>query len=332
MADEQRNELEKRLLEHSAYFSSLIDLIPVKYYLAVDEEEQENKFYKNRQRKPSKQSIKEASKKAKRARLDPSQHKTVHEIQKEAEENKFPSGSVEQNNDSEVAKPRFSVEKVQSGDLADLKSRLHSRIQDFQRKRKAVTRKTENRHPHQKKSKSDVKGKLLKQKLVGAPKKDKAFVKDDSLSSKKILNDSGDVVFSKFDFMEIKNEPRPGTKVKNYPKLLAKAEAHKKKLETLQSEDAEKAREFKEKHSWSHAIEKAEGVKQHDDPKLLKKAMKKREKEKIKSRKQWKERMDHQKKQADEKQKLRQKHIKERIEAKKGKKSSKGKKNNRPGF
>ena len=330
MADEERNELEERLAANSAYFSSLIDLIPVKHYLPIDEEERANKFYKNRQKKAPKQSIKEASRKAKRARLDPNQHKTVLEIQKETEEKEATSSSSEQEKDSKQVKAGFSVEKVESGNLEDLKSRLHARIQEFQRKRKAETGKTDQQ-PRKKKSKTEIKEKN-KQKKAAAAEKDNSFVKQESSPNKRILNDSGDVVFSKFDFMETKKEPRPGTKVKNYSKLLAKAEAHKKKLDTLQTEDAEKAKAFKEKHSWSHAMEKAEGVKQHDDPKLLKKAMKKREKEKMKSKKQWKERVDHQKKQTDEKQKQRQKNIKERIEAKKGKKSGKGKKKHRPGF
>lgn len=330
MADEQTIELEERLAANSAYFNSLIDLIPVKHYLPVDEEEQANKFYKNRQKKAPKQSIKEASRKAKRARLDPNQHKTVLEIQKETEEKEATSSSSEQEKDSKLVKAGFSVEKVESGNLEDLKSRLHARIQEFQRKRKAETGKTDQQ-PRKKKSKTEIKEKN-KQKKTAAAKKDKSFVKQESSPDKRILNESGDVVFSKFDFMETKKEPRPGTKVKNYSKLLAKAEAHKKKLDTLQTDDAEKAKAFKEKHSWSHAMEKAEGVKQHDDPKLLKKAMKKREKEKMKSKKQWKERVDHQKKQTEEKQKQRQKNIKERIEAKKGKKSGKGKKKHRPGF
>lgn len=336
MADEKRLELEKRLVGHSAYFNSLIELVPVKHYLPVDDEEQASKFYKNRQKKAPKQTIKEASRKAKRARLDPNQHKTIHEIQKEAEGNAAMKSPSEQNSEEKPANTSFSVEKVESRNLDDLRSRLHARLQDFQRKRKAAENgKADEQHPRKKKSKKEVKEKN-NQKIASSFKDSKSFGKQDSPPSNKVLNDSGEVVFSKFDFLETKKAPRPGTKVKNYSKLLAKAEARKKKLETLTKEDGEKAKEFKEKHSWSQAIEKAEGVKQHDDPKLLKKAMKKREKVKTKSKKQWKERMDHQKKQTDDKQKQRQKNIKERIEAKKGKKegkkTSKGNKKHRPGF
>lgn len=67
----------------------------------------------------------------------------------------------------------------------------------------------------------------------------------------KILNDSGEVVFSKFDFLEVKKEFRLGIKVKNYLKLLVKVEVRKKKLEILDKEDVEKVKEFKEKYFWS---------------------------------------------------------------------------------
>ena len=331
MADENELELEKRLADHSAYFNSLVELIPVKYYLPVDDEEQASKFHKNRQEKAPKQRVQEASRKAKGARLDPNQHKTIHEIQKETAENETNTNHSEKNKDSKLPNASFSVEKVESGNLDELRSRLHARIQGFQRKRKAENRyKGTEQQPRKKISKKEVKEK--NQKIASSFKDPKSFGKQDSPTNSKILNDSGEVVFSKFDFLEAKKEPRPGTKVKNYSKLLAKAEARKKKLETLAKEDVEKAQEFKEKHSWSQAIEKAEGIKQHDDPKLLKKAMKKREKVKTKSKKQWKERIEHQKKQAEDKQKQRQKNIKERIEAKRGKKTGKGTKKHRPGF
>lgn len=330
MADESELELEKRLANHSAYFNSLVELIPVKYYLPVDDEEQASKFHKNRQEKAPKQRVKEASRKAKRARLDPNQHKTIHEIQKETAKNETNTNHSEKIKDSKLPNASFSVEKVESGNLDELRSRLHARIQGFQRKRRAENRKGTEQQPRKKISKKEVKEK--NQKIASSFKDSKGFGKQDSPTNSKILNDSGEVVFSKFDFLEAKKEPRPGTKVKNYSKLLAKAEARKKKLETLDKEDVEKAKEFKEKHSWSQAIEKAEGIKQHDDPKLLKKAMKKREKVKMKSKKQWKERIEHQKKQAEDKQKLRQKNIKERIEAKRGKKTGKGTKKHRPGF
>lgn len=326
MVDDEKNSVEERLASHSAYFNSLIDLVPVKYYLPANEEQQPNKYYKNCKQKAPKENTKEVLKEAKRARLDPNQHKTVHEIQLGLEENELIS-SLE---DKEQDEAGFSVEKIQSGNIEELKSRLRARIEEFQRKRNAPSGKAD-KQPRKSKPKREMKAKN-RQKKTTVQSEAKDSVKESSSPNKTILNDNGEVVFSKFDFMEKKKGTKHGSKEKRYSKLLAKAEAEKKKLATLQTEDAEKAKELKDKDLWNKALQKAEGVKLYDDPKLLKKSMKRRDQEKKKSRKQWKERMDYQKKQIEEKQKLRMSHVKERIEAKKAKKLGKGKKKHRPGF
>lgn len=51
MVDVERFELEKWLVSYFVYFNFLIELILVKYYLFIDEEEKVNKFYKNCLRK-----------------------------------------------------------------------------------------------------------------------------------------------------------------------------------------------------------------------------------------------------------------------------------------
>lgn len=326
MVDDEKLSPEERLASHSAYFNSLIDLVPVKYYLLPTEEEQTNKYYKNCKQKAPKQNTKEVIKKAKRARLDPNQPKTLHEIQLGLEENERIS-SLE---DKEQDEAGYSVEKIQSGDIEELKSRLRARIEEFQRERNAPSRKAD-KQPRKSKPKREMKAKN-RQKVTTVQSEAKDSMKQTSSPNKAILNDNGEVVFSKFDFMETKKGTKQGSKVKRYSKLLAKAEAEKKKLETLQTEDADKAKELKDKQLWNKALQKAEGVKLRDDPKLLKKSMKRRDQEKKKSKKQWKDRMDHQNKQIEEKQKLRKSHIKERIEAKKARKLGKGKKKHKPGF
>lgn len=325
MVDDEKLKREGRLASHSAYFNSLIDLVPVKYYLPPTEEEQTSKYYKKCKTKAPKQNTKEVIKKAKRARLDPTQPKTLYEIQLGLEENE----RINSLEDKEQDEAGLSVEKIQSGDIEELKSRLRARIEEFQRERNAPCGKA-GKQPRKSKPKREMKAKN-RQKVTTVQSKDKDSTKQTSSPNKTILNDNGEVVFSKFDFMETKKGTKQG-KIRRYSKLLAKAEAEKKKLETLQTEDAEKAKELKDKQLWNKALQKAEGVKLRDDPKLLKKSIKRRDQEKKKSKKQWKERMDHQKKQIEEKQKLRKSHIKERIEAKKAKKLGKGKKKHKPGF
>ena len=339
--DESVSEIEQRLAENSAYFDSLVELIPAKYYFPDNEEEKHGKFYKNRGQKAPKQALKEASKKAKRSRLDPSQQKSVLELQQE-DDYKQISESTKTN--TEEIEPSFSVEKVKSTGLDDLRSRLHQRIENLRGKRKAHQHSSKPSHMERpkKKSKSEVKNNK-KSKIVGSTNNDKAknLVRS---SNKQVLNENGEVVFSKFDFTrdhhnyDITSSSNSGSKANNYKKLLAKAEARKKKLADLKAADADKAKEMQQKLNWKNAIEKAEGVKQKNDPSLLKKTIKRKEKLKQKHRKEWKERTDSQKKQMDERQKLRKKHIQERVDAKKSKNMNKGKKRSfkkkghKPGF
>ncbi|KAL2117523.1 hypothetical protein VTJ04DRAFT_7183 [Mycothermus thermophilus] len=117
---------------------------------------------------------------------------------------------------------------------------------------------------------------------------------------------------------------------------LAKLEAQKKRLAAM---DEEKRKEVLEKEAWLAARRRAEGIKVHDNESLLKKALKRKEKAKKKSEREWKEREEGVKKAMQERQRKREENLRKRREEKlahrAGKKKNKGvqtKKKNRPGF
>jgi hypothetical protein len=113
---------------------------------------------------------------------------------------------------------------------------------------------------------------------------------------------------------------------------LLKVEAQKKRLAAL---DDDKRKEVLEKETWLAARRKAEGEKVRDDEGLLKKAVKRKDKAKKKSEKEWKERTAGVAKGIYERQKKREANLKERRDGKgqKGKKKSgPTKKKSRPGF
>ncbi|KAK3741783.1 hypothetical protein QZH41_001559 [Actinostola sp. cb2023] len=332
MADEAASELQHRQKKHSAYFNSLVRLVPAKFYLPDDDEEKSNKFYKNRGKAAPKQIIKEASRKAKKKRLDPNQSKNVIDLQEQQETANDESDKSDSEDDGNNNSQGFSVEKVPSGKIADLRARLHERIELLQGKRRAIGDSDQHSKRPKKKMKSEIKSHKKKMNEISQNKQDQSNTNTARISSgKKVINDQGEIVFSKFDFMERGKNPKHGSKMRNYKNLIAKAETRKKKIEELKGQDVNKAKEMEERHAWKSAIEKAEGNKVKDDPKLLKKSLKRKEKLKTKSKKQWDARKDHQNKQMEDKQKRRQKNLKERAEAKKGKKGGKGKKH-RPGF
>lgn len=117
---------------------------------------------------------------------------------------------------------------------------------------------------------------------------------------------------------------------------LAKVEAQKKRLAGL---DDAKRKEVLEKETWLAARRKAEGEKVHNDESLLKKAVKRKEKAKKKSEKEWNDRVQGVQKAQKQRQQKREENIRKRKETKQagkgGKKKGGGKspaKKSRPGF
>ncbi|KAF7876462.1 hypothetical protein EAF04_001552 [Stromatinia cepivora] len=114
-----------------------------------------------------------------------------------------------------------------------------------------------------------------------------------------------------------------------------------KKQSRLESMDADKRADIEEKERWLIAKKRVNGEKVRDDSSLLKKTLKRKEKQKKKSEKEWTERIDGVKKAGAMKQKKREENLKARRDGKggKGKKGGKGgkpaggaKKKSRPGF
>jgi len=64
-------------------FDDLLKLIPAKFYVMDKGEDANGKFQHNKRKKAPKQAIKEATKKAKKAKLDPSNAKSIAQVQEE---------------------------------------------------------------------------------------------------------------------------------------------------------------------------------------------------------------------------------------------------------
>lgn len=94
------------------------------------------------------------------------------------------------------------------------------------------------------------------------------------------------------------------------------------KLEALKN-DPVKGYFVAKKQSWQAAISRAAGFKVHDDPKLLKKRIRKEKKMREKNAEKWKERIEGQQKVKVEKQQKRSENITDRIEQKKMRKIAK---------
>ena len=329
-AEEKRKDvdelaLEERLNENSAYFSKMLNLIPAKYYFVeeADPVPKNGKYMKNKRGKTPKQEVKEASKKAKRLKLNPNAYKTIEDIQKEkeAEEEMEQAKFLSDASKSGTSVRPVQISSVKSTTLEDLRERVQKKITEFKTKRGTRKQHVRGTSNHKGRKKCREKGNHL----VRAEQNVTNGATNQSPQKPSVTDENGRIVFSKFDFINPGEQRIAKRSKKDLQKMLAKAEREKMKLEQLSETD--KLRK-EEQMSWKKALSKVKGEKQQDDPTLIKKTIKRKEKQKKKSHREWKTRMDQVEQQKQRRQEVRAKHIKERIERKKNKKKAKRK----PGF
>ncbi|EIE81380.1 hypothetical protein RO3G_06085 [Rhizopus delemar RA 99-880] len=371
--------LSERLEKDVQIFDNLLKLIPTKFYV-MDKSEQigDSKFQHNKRKKAPKQAIKEATKKAKKAKLDPENAKTVMDVQEEKaqqlkdeeEKKRSEEEEGEEGESMEIDSNGFSglddgesiatestatstqesvqLQPMEKSDIDQLRNRLHERINQLRQKRNAPGANTTNPRSRddilaaRNKKKEDRKKAIKAQKEKGskAPQEELIQIdkKTNNTNNKQRSADSikmdGDVFFGKLNVGKEQQKKKKGpTDAKMQLKLV---EAKKEKLEKLKHDDKSKAQELLEKEEWNKVLSLATGEKVKDDPKLLKKTIKRQEKQKTKSAQEWRKRTDKQK--MDEKKaiKKREENIKAKIEEKKlkkkGIKAKPNKKKARPGF
>ncbi|KDQ09538.1 hypothetical protein BOTBODRAFT_148119 [Botryobasidium botryosum FD-172 SS1] len=389
--------LRANLERHNATFESLLKLIPPKYYIPPSDDVIASKFMKNsKKRSAPKQAIKEATKKAKRDKLDPANHKTLLDIQEEAAAQKksqakgkgkqkadadSDSDSVhvapmdlDLGSDADGAEDDDSPEKgdegeedagqanivpmAASGGIAALREKLHSRISTLrknrgidddedeagsraelleERGRKARLR--ENRRKATKeriRAEDAAKGKKKDHQPQGNQSKVNLIVPDTPgpSSSSALTNVTFNALKAHSANKKLKSGAAAALAVSSDPHTaLAQLSARASKRAAL---PAEKRAEIEEKEKWAKAEIRAEGGKVRDDVGRLKKAVKRKEKEKTKSKKTWDERKEQLEAAQAAKQKKRTDNIalrnERRKDARKGIKPKSDKSKGRPGF
>lgn len=311
-------DLSDRLREHSSLFSSMVELIPAKYYVMKDYDEDltvnSTKFHQNRSSKTPRQAVKEATKRAKKLKLDPAAQKSIRQLQSEAAEK-------EANEESgATGSEAVSVEKIKSVNLEELRERLRNKLDELGSRSKKSAKKIEGEG-----------GKKLTKTKVDKSKKTRSNQRDGrSMHScrslrgdrKSVLSSDkdGTTIFSKFDFSTGDvGEWKCRQKKPSCKKLLRQAQEKHKQMEDLASTDKRKAEQLQEKDKWRQAIDKAVGTKKKDNPKLLRKTVKRQEKKKQRSQQKWQEEKERQDERKRKVQTRREKHLQERIDQKKAK-------------
>ena len=333
--------LEDRLRAHSASFSAMVALIPPQYYVVKEEEVEEvegkqragktkgeTRFWHNK-----KEQLQNSKKMGKNA---PNNRESTERVQGDGEE-----GDKDAAGDSE--KP-WSVEHVRSSSLSELQSRLRKKIEEAslkrrftaeeggegeKRKRRRVNerggepeRKQRRVEDKQKRRKSARKEREAKQKRAAV--KVAGTEKEVSDTAKPSVS-SSTLSFSRFEFGQTS---KTGGKRKNYQALIVKAEAKQKRLEKLKEQDEERGEVAQERERWTKAVKMAGGEKVKDDPKLLRRTVKRLQKKKQVHKRKWGERVMEEAQRKGARQQKRQQNIHERtdkIKAKNARKRAKKK-------
>ncbi|KAI8921247.1 surfeit locus protein 6-domain-containing protein [Powellomyces hirtus] len=339
--------LQDRLAEHQKCFDSLVELIPAKYYFAKDPDaDLSGKQLHNKKNKAPKQVVKDATKKAKKHKLDPQSSQSVLDIQSDNLKAAQTNGSTPKKPAVNGTQPNGTILKaLPTGSIVELQAKLKNRIDELRAKRKAPSQEIvadqprsrqdilQSRADRKRERKEGIKAKKEKRRKLddttGMATTSKS-AKESSTPTKTVPTVTEDVSFGKLDFGV--TEP---TKKRKGPTDIAgqlkQAEAKKQKLEKLKETDKQKAESIQESATWNKLLKQAEGEKVKDDVKLLKKSLKRKEQTKQKSASAWADRQASSTKEKEDRLKKREENIKARVEARNAPKG-KGQKKKRPGF
>lgn len=225
----------------------------------------------------------------------------------------------------------------EADEIDTLRDRYTSMLQELRKGRRdkkkegKLQRKLKNLNRRNKKNAN--RQRKLEQAEIFAKKHEKVEKNKKTMLQKKIFNEKGKLVFSKFDFSS--GGSGNSTKAKNLEIKVAQALKEREMRKKLEMEgDFKGAAELKEIEAWSGALKRAEGAKVRDDIDLLQKSLKKKEHRKKLSKKRWEERSAAVEKKMMDKQTKRKENLKARRDAKLEKKFKKLKRKGRvvPGF
>lgn len=321
-------DLKSIIRDHALFFDKLVELVPARFYLPVDDKEKPWFQGLSKKEKASvKKEVRENIKKARRDRLDPEKSNitTLDLLKLNLEKERLHEESDDEETETKPAMSGFEGDD-RSVTYEELRQRLKQKIEELRAGRNADS----SDKPKKRNEKSDKKGiQQKKRKRESGTEQKKSTANNSSDNVEKDIAEASKKLA--FTHVKIGDEVKHGKKRR---KKLSKFEEleRAKNLEEAKK-DPEKGEMIAKKHSWQTASSRAAGIKVHDNPKLLKQSIQKDKKKHQKNVGKWKERIETRERMKAEKQQKRSENISERIHQKKMRRIEKReKKLLRPGF
>ncbi|KAL3657574.1 hypothetical protein V7S43_017541 [Phytophthora oleae] len=294
------NETLQTLKAHDIFFCDTMENIPAAFYFPTDAEANwkksaPKKYHKNVQALKQQESSKKNL--LKRAKFSPAAQQSNEERQKATA-----AAEKQEKEQQAQVKPINPSAAKEEGGLEGLRARLAVKIQAMREQRKAEE-KTGKKRPSRAEAVAEQRA-LKKRKTAANKSKAKAEKREKEAAAKaegeaqakkdaETTVDTGSISYGSLlldDGTEKDNKPktRHGQSVRGIQNLLKKAERNAQRLEELKK--TEDGKEKAKAKGWDTALQQAAGKVVMDDPKLLRAKLKKKEKSKAKSSKEWKER------------------------------------------
>ncbi|KAK9790733.1 hypothetical protein WJX73_002705 [Symbiochloris irregularis] len=325
--------------QHAAFFDSLIDLVPRKYYLEPDEPLLNLKHMKKAEKQAAKRQLKEEYRKNKRAKMDPSLPQTTQEWQRLREERQRTgaAGAQAEGADAEAAAaeldegggsrqavpPRLQLSETNPATLDELRQRLQDRVQTMREKRKADDRQSGAKSA--KAWRKNAVGKGAKQKAAAPATDAEPAEQAQAQTSSQAPGTPPQADQISFGRLHV-------------PPDAAKLLKQKKKKKPTKKQLLEAARKAQppapgSQEAWDKALKKAKGVKIYDDKSRLNRDVKREQRQKKKRARQWKERNSKQRAEQKAQQTKRKDNLSARTETKmQNRRNKREAKLMRPGF
>jgi len=320
------------VVERAKFFGALADLIPARHYYGEDEERVQLRYIEQSKRDEARKEFQKKYKAAKRAKLDPDAMKPRSETGTGAQQDTPASLDKTSKEEPSAAGKDATDKPVPASSPDSLREKLQQRLEELRKQRKADEHGKKVRQAkewkeaalHQGRKKVSDHQKQARQKVSKTLIKEKNSKIDKEMDhhEKKKEANVAEFAFSKLNFGESGQDRKKHNVSKQ--EMLQRAEEQGKAILTKEEE---------KKKAWKAALARAHGEKVLDDPKLLRKSLKKQAKVKDKKAKIWADRQEQMKEKQSSRQQKRKENLQARIDAKKSaKKERREKKLLRAGF